>query len=177
MLTDAECKNAICPPEKKRARLACSGGLYLEISPAGSKCWFWKYRKDGKEARMALGSYPEVGAKEARKARDTAKLQKSDGLDPVMARKIDKLKAITPATDTFKATALEWYELKLDSWSSHYAIREKRNLAVAHVEIEVFAAFILAENVGNDIPAAIVAIVVVITTDPTSTPVQHIIIR
>ena len=61
MLTDAECKNATCPPDKNRARLACSGGLYLEISPAGSKRWFWKYRKDGKEGRMALGSYPGVG--------------------------------------------------------------------------------------------------------------------
>ena len=37
MLTDAECKNATCPLEKTRARLACSGGLYLEVSPAGSK--------------------------------------------------------------------------------------------------------------------------------------------
>ena len=60
MLTDAECKNATCPPDKKRARLACSGGLYLEISPAGSKRWFYKYRKDCKEGRMALGSYPDV---------------------------------------------------------------------------------------------------------------------
>ena len=128
MLTDAECKNATCPPEKTRARLACSGGLYLEISPGGSKRWFWKYRKDGKEARMALGSYPDVRAKDARKARDAAKLLKSDGRDPVMARKVEKLKALTPAGDTFKATALEWYAMKLDSWSSHYAIREKRNL-------------------------------------------------
>ena len=61
MLTDAECKNATCPFEKNRARLACSGGLYLEVSPAGSKRWFWKYRKDGKEGRMSLGSYPDVG--------------------------------------------------------------------------------------------------------------------
>ena len=128
MLTDAECKNATCPPEKTRARLACSGGLYLEISPGGSKRWFWKYRKDGKEARMALGSYPDVRAKDARKARDAAKLLKSDGRDPVMARKVEKLKALTPAGDTFKATALEWYAMKFDSWSSHYAIREKRNL-------------------------------------------------
>lgn len=30
MLTDAECKNATCPPDKARARLACSGGLYLD---------------------------------------------------------------------------------------------------------------------------------------------------
>jgi hypothetical protein len=56
MLTDAECKNSTCPTGKTRSRLACSGGLYLEISPAGSKRWFWKYRKDGKEGRMALGS-------------------------------------------------------------------------------------------------------------------------
>jgi integrase len=128
MLTDAECKNATCPPEKKRARLACSGGLYLEVSPAGSKRWFYKYRKDGKEGRMALGSYPDVGAKDARKARDAAKLQKSTGVDPVQVRKVEKLKALTPAANTFKATALEWYAMKLDSWSSHYAIREKRNL-------------------------------------------------
>ena len=77
---------------------------------------------------MALGSYPDVGAKDARKARDAAKSHKSDGRDPVMVRKVEKLKALTPAGDTFKATALEWYAMKLDSWSSHYAIREKRNL-------------------------------------------------
>ena len=128
MLTDAECKNATCPPGKTRARLACSGGLYLEVSPAGSKRWFYKYRKDGKEGRMALGSYPDVGAKDARKARDAAKLQKSTGVDPVQVRKVEKLKATTPDADTFKVTALEWYAMKLDSWSSHYAIREKRNL-------------------------------------------------
>ena len=128
MLTDAECKSATCPPGKNRARLACSGGLYLEISPSGSKRWFWKYRKDGKEGRMALGSYPDVGAKEARKARDAAKLKKAAGSDPVQARKVEKLKSTTPAANTFRATALEWYALKLESWSSHYAIREKRNL-------------------------------------------------
>ena len=44
---------------------------------------------------MALGSYPDVGVKDARKARDAAKLEKSDGRDPVQARKIEKLKSIT----------------------------------------------------------------------------------
>ena len=58
---------------------------------------------------MALGSYPDVGLKAARKARDTAKLQKSDVRDPVQARKADKLRATRPGGDTFKAVALEWY--------------------------------------------------------------------
>jgi integrase len=143
MLTDAECKNATCPPGKTRARLACSGGLYLEVSPAGSKRWFYKYRKDGKEGRMALGSYPDVGAKDARKARDAAKLKKSTGIDPVQVRKVEKLKATTPDADTFRVTALEWYAMKLDSWSSHYAIREKRNL-----EKDLFP-FLGARRIGD----------------------------
>ncbi|MBC7549125.1 MAG: DUF4102 domain-containing protein, partial [Polaromonas sp.] len=128
MLTDAQCKNAICPSDKKQARFADSGGLYLQVSPAGSKRWFWKYRIGGLEKRLALGSYPAVNLKLARTARDDAKGQKSDGSDPMHARKVAKLKALTPAADTFEATAREWYVMKLNSWSSHYAIREKRNL-------------------------------------------------
>ena len=128
MLTDPDCKNAVCSPGAKRERLADSGGLYLEVSPAGSKRWFWKYRKDGKEGRMALGSYPDVGLKAVRKARDTAKLQKSDGRDPVQARKVDKLKATRPGGDTFKAVALEWYGKQAPQWSNSHAERSLRQL-------------------------------------------------
>ncbi len=128
MLTDAQCRNATCPTEKKRARFTDATGLYLEVSPAGSKRWFWKMYVDGKETRLALGSYPSVTLTAARKARDAAKLNKSEGRNPVQVRKVEKLKATTADADTFKVTALEWYEMKLSSWSSHYAIREKRNL-------------------------------------------------
>ena len=128
MLTDAQCRNAVCPPDRKQARFTDSGGMYLQVSPAGSKRWFLKYRIAGAEKQLALGSYPDVTLTAARKAREAAKLQKSEGCDPVQARKIEKLKSLTPAGDTFKATALEWYAMKLDGWSTHYAIREKRNL-------------------------------------------------
>jgi integrase len=128
MLTDAQCRNAVCPLEKKQARFYDAGGLYLQVSPAGSKRWFLKYRIEGLEKQLALGSYPAVNLAAARKARNDAKEVKAEGRDPLQMRKIEKLKALTPEGDTFKATALEWYALKLDSWSSHYAIRERRNL-------------------------------------------------
>ncbi len=128
MLTDAQCRNAVCPPDKKQVRFTDAGGMYLQVSPAGSKRWFLKYRIAGAEKQLALGSYPDVTLTAARKAREAAKLEKSAGRDPVQARKVAKLKALTPAGDTFEATAREWYAMKLDSWSSHYAIREKRNL-------------------------------------------------
>lgn len=85
-------------------------------------------RAHPKKTRLALGSYPDVGLTAARKACDLAKKGKAEGSDPAQVRKVEKIKAATPAGDTFKATALEWYAMKLDSWSSHYAIRENATL-------------------------------------------------
>jgi len=128
MLTEAECKNATCPPDKKQARFADSGGMYLQVSPAGSKRWFLKYRIGGKEKQLALGSYPEVSLKSARLARDAAKLQKSEGTDPVQARKLNKLKVSRNSGDTFKAIALEWFGKQAPQWSASHASRMLRQL-------------------------------------------------
>ena len=126
MLTDSECREATCPPDKARARLTDASGLYLEISPAGSKRWFWKTYADGKEGRLALGSYPKLTLKAARKARDAAKLQKSEGADLVQLRKVEKLKATRTGGDTFKAVALEWYGKQSPQWSTSHAERSLR---------------------------------------------------
>ena len=153
MLTDAQCRNAVCPPERKQARFTDSGGMYLQVSPAGSKRWFLKYRVAGVEKQLALGKYPDVSLTAARKAREAAKLQKAEGHDPVQVRKIAKLRAVTPDADTFKVTALEWYEMKLPNWSNHYAIREKRNL-----EKDLFP-FFAARRIGDIQPIEVLAAV------------------
>jgi len=153
MLTDAQCRNAVCPPDRKQARFADSGGMYLQVSPAGSKRWFLKYRVGGAEKRLALGSYPAVSLTVARKAREAAKLNKSEGRDPIQVRKVEKLRATTPDADTFKVTALEWFEMKLSGWSSHYAIREKRNL-----EKDLFPHF-AARRIGDIQPIELLAAV------------------
>ena len=126
MLTNVQCKNAVCPPDKKKARFTDAGGLYLEVSPTGNKRWFWKTYADGKEGRMALGSYPTVSLSDARAARDAAKIQKSEGLNPVQVRKIEKLKATRSSGDTFKAIALEWYKKQAPQWSESHAGRMLR---------------------------------------------------
>ena len=128
MLTDKHCKNATCPPDKKRARFTDAQGLYLEVSPGGSKRWFWKTYADGKEGRLALGSYPVMGLADARKARDAAKLQRAAGVDLVQARKLEKLKGTREGGETFKAVALEWHAKQLDRWSPGHADRTQRQL-------------------------------------------------
>ena len=102
--------------------------MYLEVSPAGSKRWFWKTYADGKEGRLALGSYPKLTLKAARKARDAAKLQKSEGADPIKLRKVEKLKATRTGGDTFKAVALDWYGKQAPQWSDSHAERSLRQL-------------------------------------------------
>ncbi len=128
MLTDKQCKNALCEPDKKRSRFTDSAGLYLEVSPAGSKRWFCKLYAAGKEGRMALGSYPKVGLADARRARDRVKLQKSLGVDPIQARRVEKLKASNRGGDTFKEVSMEWYERQAPQWSPGHADRAKRQL-------------------------------------------------
>lgn len=123
MLTDIACKRASCPPEKPRARFADSGGLYLEVSPAGSKRWFWKYLFGGKEKRLALGSYPAIALKAARVARDKAREQQQAGTDPAQRRQLDKLARQVDAAVTFEAVAREFHLKQKSSWSQRYAER------------------------------------------------------
>ena len=86
-LTDVVCRNSACPADKARVRLADSGGLYLEVSPNGSRRWFWKYRFAGKEKRLALGVYPAVSLKAARDAATEARKLLGAGDDPGALRK------------------------------------------------------------------------------------------
>jgi integrase len=123
MLTDRHCKNASCDLGKPRVDLAAAGGLYLEVSSAGSKRWFRKYRFDGKEKRLALGGYPDLGLKEARARRDDARQQHHQGPDPVLARQVEHLHARFDAEATFEVVARELHATKPEGWSDEYARR------------------------------------------------------
>ncbi|HEY4083443.1 MAG TPA: integrase arm-type DNA-binding domain-containing protein [Burkholderiaceae bacterium] len=121
MLTEAACKNATCPPEMKRRRLTDGSGLYLEIAGAGSKRWFWKFYPDGKESRLALGSYPQVSLKAARQARDEARKTRQAGTNPVQARKAEAIAKRVSSAVTFKAVAEEYHRTKSSEWSAAHA--------------------------------------------------------
>ena len=123
MLTDITCRAAICPPDKRRARFADSGGLYLEVSPSGSKRWFWKYYFADKERRLAIGSYPAVPLKQARSDRDAARKVLASGSDPAKRRQIERLEARMHAINTFEAVARELHSTKASGWSAQYAAR------------------------------------------------------
>lgn len=87
-LTVSEIESAV--PGDKIIRRFDGKGLYLEISPAGGKLWRVKYRFQGKESRMALGVYPEVGLAEARERCDAARKLLAHGTDPAAVKREEK---------------------------------------------------------------------------------------
>lgn len=94
-------------PADKITRHFDTAGLYLEVSPAGGRWWRFKYRFDGKEKRLSLGTYPTVSLKAARVARDEARLLVAQGMDPGEKRKAAK--AAASGADQFEVVAREWY--------------------------------------------------------------------
>jgi hypothetical protein len=98
-------------------------GLYLEVTSTGAKRWFWRFRFEDKEKRIALGSYPEVKLREAREARDEARKLQRQGIDPVLQRRVEKLDNRAASHDTFEAVAREFHTTHKSGWSPHYGQR------------------------------------------------------
>ena len=104
MLTDAQVRK-IKPLEKKK-RYADEKGLYLEVTPSGGRFWRLKYRFNGRESTLTIGSYPEISLAQARRARDEARIQLYNNIDP-NALKMQRLQQ-TDESILFKSLAMEW---------------------------------------------------------------------
>ena len=108
-LTNTAIRNA--KPREKPYKLADSLGLYILVNPTGSKLWRVKYRSHGVERKLALGSYPEVSLAEAREARDAARKQLTQHVDPNVAKrraKIEASKSPLQALDAARDYFEEW---------------------------------------------------------------------
>lgn len=72
---------------KKRPRYYADGdGLYLQISPSGSKSWIFRFMLSGKAREMGLGSLKIVSLAEARTAASEQRKLLHAGIYPIEAR-------------------------------------------------------------------------------------------
>ncbi|MGF6438557.1 tyrosine-type recombinase/integrase [Kosakonia sp. 1610] len=108
-------------PKEKPYKMADGGGLYLLVKTNGSRYWRLKYRIDGKEKLLALGVYPDVSLADARAKRDEARKGIAGGIDPLEAKKEQKVEREAQVKNTFQEIALEWHSMKVKKWSAGYA--------------------------------------------------------
>src|SRR6516225_5677194 len=78
---------------KTRGYLGDGGGLYLQISAAGSKSWVFRFKDHGRLREMGLGPLHTVGLADARKRAAVCRQMRLDGTDPIAVKKAGKLKA------------------------------------------------------------------------------------
>lgn len=87
-------------------------GLYLEVSPVGSKKWRYRYKNfEGNWTMKSLGSYPETSLERARELRDDYKTVKE--YEDI----------------TFEQTAQQWLQYK------DYSSQKNRELVARRIEV------------------------------------------
>lgn len=104
-------------PAAKQQKLSDGGGLFLLISPSGGKWWRMKYRFDGKEKLLSLGTYPDTSLKEAREKRDNARKLLASGINPSESRKAAKAARTAAVENSFEAVAREWFLMHSKNWA------------------------------------------------------------
>lgn len=105
-LTDVAVRKA--KANDKAIKLADGGGMFLLVTPTGGKLWRLKFRIDGREKLLALGTYPEIGLGEARRRREEARELIALGKDPSREKQREKVRSRIMAADTFKAICDEY---------------------------------------------------------------------
>lgn len=94
------------------------GGLYLNVGPAGTKSWIFRYMLNRKAREMGLGPYPDVSLAKAREKARKAREQKADGIDPVAHKKAERARkaAEAAAAITFKEAAQRYIKAHRAGW-------------------------------------------------------------
>ena len=113
-LSPLQVKNA--KPKGKTYTIFDGGGLYLEVTPSGSRLWRLKYRCNNKAGLLSLGKYPEVSLEQARTKREAAKKLIASGINPSENKKAQKIANQEEGANTFEKIAREWYTNRLETW-------------------------------------------------------------
>ncbi len=120
-------------PRAKPYKLADEMGLFLLVSPTGSKLWRLKYRYAGKEKLLSFGAYPDVLLSRARAKRDEARRLLADGVDPGENRKVQKAAKVALSENSFEVIGREWFAKMKPEWVESHA-----NKIIARLENDVF---------------------------------------
>jgi len=95
-------------PKDRDYKLFDGGGLFLLVTPSGSKLWRLKYRLNGKERLISFGRYPEISLADARGRREDARKLLANGIDPIAVKKSQQ-QAESSSAETFEVIAREWH--------------------------------------------------------------------
>ena len=107
----------------KPQKHADGGGLFLFVTPTGSRLWRMAYRFAGKQKLLSFGPYPTIGLKDARELREAAKKQLAAGIDPGAHKQAVKAAAVADTQNSFEIVAREWLAKYSVGWTESNKIK------------------------------------------------------
>ncbi len=126
MLSDTKLR--ALKPRAKPYKVSDSEGLFVLVTPNGSRLWRCAYRFDGKQKLLTFGKYPDVSLSDARdKLREAKKVLARDE-DPAGLKRSVKAEQRAVNATTFELVANEWFELNKTKWASSYSVRLRSRL-------------------------------------------------
>ena len=111
-------------------RYGDGNGLYLVVSPAGSKSWIQRVQIGGKRTDRGLGGVAKVSLGQARKIATANLAAIQNGKNPFEAGHAPAPVKETPAIPTFADAARAVYALNLEEWGAATAKRWLRRLEI-----------------------------------------------
>ena len=150
-LTDTAVRNA--KPKERPYKLGDSGGLFLLVQPSGGRLWRVKYRLDGREKKLGIGTYPEVSLGDARRRRDHARELIANGRDPSREKQLAKQRAMVSAANTFGEIAAEFIDKRRREGMAT-STADKSEYYIARMGV-TFARLPIAEITAPDVLAVL----------------------
>jgi integrase len=123
-LTDAWLRAAKAPATGRiEVRDAKVPGLVVRVTATGAISWAARGRRqDGREARVTLGTWPEVTLSEARRRAQGARAAIADGADPVRERReMRAAREVQTKLPTVADRLAEWQTANEGRWSGRYS--------------------------------------------------------
>ena len=129
----AENRLVVTALPKKAGKYADGKGLWLYVTPRGSRSWVFRYKPNLREPEkaegfMGLGSYPAVSLAMAREKAQQAREDIARGEDPVTAnerRSAEQVKA-TEGQTVLRRTFKEWAKVRMDGKSAEWRNEKHR---------------------------------------------------
>jgi len=111
---------------------ADGGGLYLRVTEDGTKNWVYRYMLNGRPRWMGMGPLAIYGLQEARAKALDARRRRHEGVDPIDARKAERMRAQLDAAKsiTFRECADAYIKSHRAGWrNSKHAAQWQATLA------------------------------------------------
>ncbi len=123
-------------PLSKPKKYFDGGGLFLYVTPSGSKLWRMAYRFNKKEKLLSFGPYPTVSLRDVREKREEAKKLLTKNIDPSEHDKSIKAEMLAEAQNSFQNIALEWFETRTTGFSPKH-----RGVTLSLLKTHIFPAY------------------------------------